>query len=220
MGDREDGSGEEPFSPARMAAGPAVAAGTETPLSGSEIAGWRRRQRQALIAQRLAHSAEGRARAAVSILRRLTEVVGEARGRKISLYWPFRGEPDLRPFIAATWQQGGVALLPVVVERGRPLQFRSWRPGERLERGIWDIPVPADGTCATPDVVIAPVVGFDGALYRLGYGGGYFDRTLAQIREKPLVIGVGYGSQAIATIRPQPHDIPMDTIITADVRED
>jgi 5,10-methenyltetrahydrofolate synthetase len=83
-----------------------------------------------------------------------------------------------------------------------------------MERGIWNILVPADGPDVRPDVVIAPLVGFDPACLRLGYGGGYFDRTLATFAQKPLVIGVGYGHQAIATIHPQPHDIPMDVIVT------
>ena len=177
-----------------------------------------RSARERLITQRLAHSAESRTQAAAAILERLRQVVGNVRGRRISLYWPFRGEPDLRPWIDEIWAGGGIALLPIVVEKGRPLTFRSWRSGEPLERGVWNIPIPADGIAAAPDVVIAPVVGYDPARYRLGYGGGFFDRTLAALTEKPLAIGVGYGSQAIATIHPQPHDIPMDQIITADIR--
>ena len=89
-----------------------------------------------------------------------------------------------------------------------------YRPGDRLEKGVWNIPIPAEGTPVIPDVVLAPVVGFDPQNYRLGYGGGFFDRTLAALPAKPLVIGLGYASQAIATIYPQPHDIAMDRIVT------
>lgn len=188
-----------------------------TPLPGG-VAGWRKQERERLIAQRLAHSAESRTQAAASILERLREVVGDVRGRRISLYWPFRGEPDLRPWIEEIWAGGGMALLPIVVEKRHPLLFRGWRQGEPLERGVWNIPMPVDGMAVDPDIVIAPVVGFDPGRYRLGYGGGFFDRTLAALREKPLAIGVGYDSQAITTIHPQPHDIPMDRIITADIR--
>lgn len=181
------------------------------------VYGWRKRERERLIAARLLQSAEARGQAARVITERLRAAVGDVHGKRISLYWPFRGEPDLRPWIEEIWLGGGMALLPIVVQKGKPLVFRSWRHGERLERGIWNIPVPADGTAADPDVVIAPLVGFDPEQYRLGYGGGFFDRTLAAMRDKPLAIGVGYGSQAIDTIHPQPHDIPMDRIITADI---
>jgi 5,10-methenyltetrahydrofolate synthetase len=110
--------------------------------------------------------------------------------------------------------RGGRCALPMVVKRNQPLAFRLWEPGTRLERGVWNIPFPADGAEVAPDVVIAPVVGFDSACYRLGYGGGFFDRTLAALPAKPRTIGVGYTCAAIATIYPQAHDIPMDAIVT------
>ena len=83
-----------------------------------------------------------------------------------------------------------------------------------MVRGVWNIPVPADGIQVVPDIVIAPVVGFDPEGYRLGYGGGYYDRTLAAWSRKPRVIGVGDSGAAIATIYPLLHDIPMDAIVT------
>lgn len=187
------------------------------PKGGAELAAWRTSERARLIAERLAGSPESRLCASSLILTRLRETVGAIDGRRVGLYWPFRGEPDLRPWVEEIWQGGGAALLPVVVEKRQPLQFRSWRTGEPLARGIWDIPIPAGGEVLEPDVVVAPLVGYDPALYRLGYGGGFFDRTLAALQRKPLAIGVGYGSQKIATIRPQAHDIPMDVIITADL---
>ena len=97
---------------------------------------------------------------------------------------------------------------------GQPLVFREWHPHARLARGLWKIPYPADGAPVTPDIVIAPLVGFDGGCYRLGYGGGFFDRTLAALSPKALAIGVGYPSAALRTIYPQPHDVPMDWIVT------
>ena len=106
--------------------------------------------------------------------------------------------------------------LPVVIEKAHPLIFRTYRPGDRLEKGIWNIPIPAEGDPVTPDITIAPLVGVDPQNYRLGYGGGFFDRTLASLPKKPLVIGVGYEMQRIPTIHPQPHDIPMDRIVTGD----
>jgi len=110
--------------------------------------------------------------------------------------------------------RGVRAALPVVVEKKQPMQFRLWSPGCRMERGVWNIPIPADGPAVTPDVVIAPLVGFDAEYYRLGCGGGYFDRTLASLARKPFVVGIGYAASRLATIHPQPHDIPMDAIVT------
>ena len=151
------------------------------------------------------------------IAAQLDAAIGVPSARTISIYWPFRGEPDLRPWAAGIIERGGEIALPVVIEKAHPLQFRNYRPGDRLEKGVWNIPIPAEGSVVIPDVVIAPVVGHDPSNYRLGYGGGFFDRTLAALPRKPLVIGIGYRLQAITTIYPQPHDIPMDRIVTADV---
>jgi len=83
-----------------------------------------------------------------------------------------------------------------------------------MERGVWNIPVPAEGPDIVPDITLSPVVGWDGAGYRLGCGGGYFDRTLAAFTPRPLAIGIGLNTARIATIFPQPHDIPMQAIVT------
>ena len=132
----------------------------------------------------------------------------------VSVYWPIRGEPDLRAWMHAIFQSGACVALPVATALGQPLVFREWRPGARLARGLWNIPHPADGKLVVPNVVIAPVVGFDLQGYRLGYGGGFFDRTLARLNPKPLTIGVGYPDAELRTIFPQPHDIPMDWVVT------
>jgi 5-formyltetrahydrofolate cyclo-ligase len=79
---------------------------------------------------------------------------------------------------------------------------------------VWNIPVPETTEEVVPDIVIAPLVGFDQACYRLGYGGGFFDLTLATMKNSPLKLGVGYRQQALPTIHPQPNDIPMDMVIT------
>ena len=84
-----------------------------------------------------------------------------------------------------------------------------------MVRGNWNIPVPPDDAIAvTPDIALAPLVGWDDFGFRLGYGGGYYDRTLAVLKPRPFTIGVGYSSAKLATIFPQPHDIPMDLIVT------
>ena len=104
--------------------------------------------------------------------------------------------------------------LPAVVEKTGPLEYRAWRPGEPLIDGVWNIPVPQKREIVVPDAVLAPLVGFDSQCYRLGYGGGYFDRTLAAISPRPLAIGVGFELSRIETIFPQPFDIAMDVIVT------
>ena len=183
----------------------------------SEIAAWRKAERARIIEARLAIPVDTRAEMAGKIAEGLDSVIGPMAGRTVSLYWPFRGEPDLRPWLASVVARGGQAALPVVVEKGQPLIFRAYRPGDKLEKGVWNIPIPAEDRRVVPDVVIAPVVGFDAGRYRLGYGGGFFDRTLAGLAatgRAPLVIGIGYEMQRIATIHPQPHDIPMGRIVT------
>lgn len=175
---------------------------------------WRKAERVKLIAYRLAISAETRSRHGREITATLDERVGDPAGHIFGLYWPFRGEPDLRQWMETLIERGGACALPVVIEKGAPLVFRRWRPGCAMTRGVWNIPIPAEGPEVTPDIVISPVVGFDPGRYRLGYGGGFYDRTLAGMATKPRVFGVGYSGQALATIHPQPHDIPMDEIIT------
>jgi 5-formyltetrahydrofolate cyclo-ligase len=184
----------------------------------ADVMRWRKAERQRLIAARLEIPAEERARKAEAIAAGLDAAIDDIAGRLVSLYWPFRGEPDLRPWAETVRSRGGRMALPVVVEKGRPLIFREWLRDGKLERGVWNIPVPAAGPEVQPDVVIAPVVGFDRRNYRLGYGGGFFDRTLAAATARPLVIGIGYASSAIPTIYPQPHDIPMDMIVTEEGR--
>jgi len=177
-------------------------------------AGWRKARREGLIAGRLAIPADTRAAHSQAIADALDRELGDVAGKAISLYWPFRGEPDLRGWLASVNGRGATTLLPIVVEKRHPLIFKAWKPGDRLDRGVWNIPIPAEGPEMLPDIVISPLVGFDPQLYRLGYGGGFFDRTLAAHPGKPLVIGVGYSSQHMPTIHPEPHDIPMTRIIT------
>jgi len=186
----------------------------------AEVARWRKAERERLIAARLALSADNRAAMTRRIVEGVDAVIGAIAGKMVSLYWPFRGEPDLRSWLADVNARGGRTALPVVVAKGQPLIFRAYKPGDRLEKGIWNIPIPADGDPVIPDVVIAPVVGFDGDNYRLGYGGGFFDRTLASLPRRPLVIGVGYELQRVPTIYPQPHDVPMSVIVTEARRPD
>lgn len=190
------------------------------PENGSEEGGgsartdvlrWRRAERKRLIEQRLGLDAEERQALSARIASRLDRVIGKTGNRIVSVYWPFRGEPDLRGWMIG---RGARIALPVVIKNGWPLEFRIWTPGDPLVRGVWNILEPAHGPAVQPDVVVVPVVGFDQAGYRLGYGGGFYDRTLAAMRRRPLIVGVGYAAGRLRTIYPQDHDIPMDIIVT------
>ncbi|MFH6784907.1 MULTISPECIES: 5-formyltetrahydrofolate cyclo-ligase [Methylobacterium] len=170
--------------------------------------------RATLIERRMQISAQDRAVWSADISQRLRPELDRASSKLIGFYWPFRGEYDARPVLAALREQGAHLALPVVVEKARPLEFREWRPGIAMTRGVWNIPIPAEGEAVFPDVLIAPLVGFDSSGYRLGYGGGFYDRTIAALPSKPSVIGVGFEFSRLETIYPQAHDVPMDVIVT------
>ncbi|MCQ0972073.1 5-formyltetrahydrofolate cyclo-ligase [Paracoccus sp. TK19116] len=107
--------------------------------------------------------------------------------------------------------------LPLVEVKQAPLVFRRWTPETRMVRGDWNIPVPPpDAPIVTPDVALAPLVGWDREGYRLGYGGGYFDRTLAALAPRPFLIGIGLQAAELTTIYPQPHDIRLNAVLTED----
>ena len=175
---------------------------------------WRKEERKRLIGERIAVASATRADHAARIANNLDMLLPDVTGRIISFCWPFRGEPDLRGWIGTILDRGGRCALPVVVESGMPLVFRSWRSGDPLVPGFWNIPVTHRGREVTPDIILAPVVGFDGQGFRLGYGGGYFDRTLASLQARPFVVGLGYAHARVSTIFPLDHDIAMDAIVT------
>jgi 5-formyltetrahydrofolate cyclo-ligase len=173
---------------------------------------WRKEMRAQLIEARMAVPPDVRARAAEVISERLAQLV--APGQVFSFYWPMKGELDFRPLAARLHAQGITPALPVVLEKRQPMVFRPWAPRAKMMRGIWNIPQPATDETVVPDVTLAPVVGFSGDCYRLGYGGGYFDRTLAVLSPRPLAIGVGLEIQRIETIHPMPHDVRLDAVMT------
>lgn len=192
------------------------------PRQEAEVARWRKAERTRLRAERMAMPVAARADWAAALMRHLQaglpRWLGDARGRVISGYWPIKGEADLRPWLATLDSAGAKIALPVVVTKGAPLVFRRWQPGMAMERGDWNIPVPpASAEMLRPDLSLAPLVGWDGDGYRLGYGGGYFDRTLAALGgNKPVVVGVGLQAARLATVFPQWHDIRMSAIVTED----
>ena len=128
-----------------------------------------------------------------------------------------RGEVDCLPLAAALVAAGWSLSMPVVEASNAPMRFRGWHPGAPMGVDPHGIPVPATTECAPPGILLLPVVAFDVAGYRLGYGGGYFDRTLAALAtqgKRPLTIGVGFDLARVDSIRPAPHDIPLDAVVT------
>ncbi|MCA9461928.1 MAG: 5-formyltetrahydrofolate cyclo-ligase [Nitrospira sp.] len=184
------------------------------PTIPQNVAMWRQRERSRLIQLRRELSLAARQVMDRAISEKLDVLLDKIQTSVFSIYWPIRGEPDLLPLTATLISRGGIVALPIVLGKTQSLQFRTWAPGEKLERGVGNIPVPLQGMEVMPSVVIVPLVGFDQAFFRLGYGGGFFDRTLPLLSSNPLVIGVGYELGHLVTIYPQPHDIPMDIIVT------
>jgi 5-formyltetrahydrofolate cyclo-ligase len=182
-------------------------------MTREEILAWRKQERARLIPARVAIPDATREDWTKRIIARLEPIVMAADG-PVSVYWPFRGEPNLRPLMRRMVAAGKVVALPVVVEKKHPLEFRPWTPGCTMELGVWNIPIPDTRERVTPRLVLSPVVGFDPLRYRLGYGGGFYDRTLAALQGPKTVIGIGYDCQAIDTIHPLDHDVPMDRIVT------
>jgi 5-formyltetrahydrofolate cyclo-ligase len=178
------------------------------------VAGWRRSERRRLLELRLALAPAERRAKSLAIERHLRAALVAHPPTTIGVYWPFRGEFDPRPLVEQLVAAGADTALPVVVDRKGPLEYRLWRPGEPLVAGVWDIPVPEARAIVMPEAILAPLVGFDRACYRLGYGGGFFDRTLAASAPRPRAIGVGFELSRIETIHPQAFDIPMDMIVT------
>lgn len=179
-----------------------------------QIRAWRRQQRGELIARRLALSAAQRSEWSAAINSHMEAGFALLAAMTVGFCWPFKGEFDAR-FVLRKFRDGGArAALPAVITQAGPLQFREWWPGAPMTPGVYDIPVP-DGTApVVPDAAIVPMNGFDERGYRLGYGGGYFDRTLAVTQPRPLAIGVGFEFARLPTIHPQQHDIAMDFVVT------
>ena len=175
---------------------------------------WRRAERERLISGRTGVPPAERRGWGTEIEPRLRAVLSEQPGRLLGAYWPFRAEFDPRPLIDWAIAEGRGIALPVVIDKKGPLEYRAWRPGEALVDGVWNIPVPEKRDIVLPQIILAPLVGFDPDCYRLGYGGGFFDRTLAAMAPRPLAIGVGFAAARLDTIHPQPFDIPMDIIVT------
>ena len=175
---------------------------------------WRKQERARLLTARLAISDGDHARWSSAITASLIQGFPQLCAMTVGLYWPFQREFDPRHAMLHFRKSGARAALPVVTGKGVPLTFRQWWPGVAMTRGVFDLPMPDGTEVVQPQALLMPPVGFDSAGFRLGYGGGYFDRTLAAMAPQPLKIGLAFELSRMSTIHPQPFDIPMDFVIT------
>ena len=175
---------------------------------------WRKRERERLIAARLALDAATIGRYRGLIDAHLERAFPQLAESCVAFCWPIRNEYDARHLARRLRAQGATTALPVVVARGLPLIFRDWHSGVPLAQGALGIPHPVDSREVLPDVLLLPVNGFDALGYRLGYGGGFFDRTLAVLARRTISIGIGYELARIDTVHPQSWDMPLDWLVT------
>lgn len=132
----------------------------------------------------------------------------------VGFYWPNRGEYDPLPVMSTLQERGAVLALPEVESERKLLCFRRWWKEAPMKIGAYNIPITDNTESVMVNAIIVPMLGFDTQGYRLGYGGGYYDRTITGINPSPLVIGVAFEILRLDNIYPRPHDIAMDYVIT------
>jgi 5,10-methenyltetrahydrofolate synthetase len=185
------------------------------PQTLHDVRVFRKSNRMRLYELRKKQSLEERERASTNIAAKLDQVLEDIAGKTIAAYWPIRGELDLRPWMTKAIAKSARIALPVVIEKDQPVEFHLWTPDCAMKIGKWKIPVPAEAKAVTPDIIIIPLLGVDKEQYRLGNGGGYYDRTLAGL-SSAKTIGIGQSFARMDTIYPMPWDIPMQQVLLAD----
>src|SRR5205085_5592924 len=182
--------------------------------SVSDVRAWRKAERARLLELRRSMPAGAHRDASDVIIRQLRARLPSDSHEVIGCYWPFRREFNCLPYMREVLQSGGRVALPVVIGRGHPLEFRCWTEKAEMESGVRNIPHPASAAPVFPSALVVPLVGFDDAGYRLGYGAGYYDLTIASFAVRPRLVGVGFEFSRLPSIYPQPHDQPIAVIIT------
>ncbi|KYC29585.1 hypothetical protein ACY05_02155 [Sterolibacterium denitrificans] len=172
--------------------------------------------RRARIAAREALTPDEHRRLSQRIETHLAALLARHPPRILGFCWPYRAEFDCRPLMIRLLAADCTlrVCLPVVRTPELPMEFRAWTPHSAMQTDRYGIPHPAAGEPLSPDVLLMPVNAFDAQGYRLGYGAGYFDRTLAALAPPPLSIGIGFELARIASIHPASHDIPLDAVVT------
>ena len=183
-------------------------------MQADELKLWRKAERERLIAARSALDQATLERYRRSIDAHLRRSFPGLASAKLAFCWPIKGEYDARHLVRTLREHGALTALPVVIAPKQPLVFREWHPGVEMAVGPLDIPYPVNSGEIVPDAVLLPMNGWDAAGYRLGYGGGFFDRTLMNFQKKPVIIGVAYEMARMETIHPQSWDVPVDWVVT------
>jgi 5,10-methenyltetrahydrofolate synthetase len=181
---------------------------------GPDSAAFRSLLRREKIAARMAMTDDQHRHSSAAIEGRLEALLGDRPPQVIAFCWPLRREFDCRPLVARLLDQGWHAAQPVVLAPATAMVFRPWTVATPMTVDRHGIPVPAGDLTVTPDVVLLPLVAFDANCFRIGYGGGYFDRTLAALTPRPYSIGVGFELARVESVRPEPHDLRLDAIVT------
>jgi len=135
----------------------------------------------------------------------------------VSGFWPIKDELDIRPLLIELHNDGCQLALPTVVGKGQPLVFRAWRPGDALEAGVFGTLHPsAKREVVEPDALIVPLLACDEEGWRLGYGGGFYDRTLARLRrmKEIVAVGVAFDAQLVPEVPHGPEDQRLDWLLT------
>jgi len=139
----------------------------------------------------------------------------------IGAYWPIKGEFDPLPALHR-WKEDGELIdqpqlrrigLPVVNKADMSMRFHAWYPGCPMEEDAYGIPKPKDTEVIVPTLLFSPCVGYAPGGYRLGYGGGFYDRMMATLHPKPYVVGLGFAAGFVEDLEPQSHDVPLDAIL-------
>lgn len=173
----------------------------------------RKALRKALLSARKSVAAEQRRIWDAQIAEGLLHWLQQRQPSSLAVYWPIQAEPDLRDWYPQITAMGVQLALPWVVEKNAPLKFLAWQQGDAMELDEYGIPLPADKEkLIEPDILLVPCVGFNQQAYRLGYGGGFYDRTLAQLTSA-LPLGIAY-ELASTVFEPGEFDLPMSDILT------
>jgi len=170
--------------------------------------------RREKLAARVALDPAAHAALSAALERHLAALLRPLAPQTLAFCTPVRGEFDARPLASCLIEQGWQAAMPVVTAVDAPMSFHAWTPSSAMGSDRYGIPIPADGAALMPDIVLLPLLAFDAQGFRLGYGGGYFDRTLAAMVPRPQAIGIGFELGRVADIRPQAHDVRLDAIVT------
>ncbi len=193
------------------------------PAEGSTAAALKTEWRKALVEKRLGLADRGFRN---DMLQRVMRVwLIERPDAVIGAYWPIKGEFDPLPALFR-WQEAGLEEdaqgaqklrrigLPVVNKVDKTLTFYTWYPGCPMEEDAYGIPKPKDTEIVVPTLIFVPCVGYGPGGFRLGYGGGFYDRTLASLNPKPFTVGLGYDFAYLPHLQPEAHDVPLDAILS------